>query len=367
MDILLELHGDVLCLKRRDTPPPKLPLSFPKRTAAIEWFRDAPLTDVVRAALYKRAFSGHIEHFNGHDLALRARTVDVKGFAWVSRAFYETVSIVPITCATDEMKWIMTDRLLRPLVSRKHLARIRENVVDMRKRIDERGTSPRPLLPSHVTLDAPDFVTQCSRAAEIQTAYARVHDWLGETVVTPDVDWMQYVENPVHESIDARIHVVASMVSDSQQDIVWHAPTQEFVVRLKRKNPEWYHVAGPYWSCERLARLNSERKNKSIIIEKEFEQKLIKHAAFFDQARKFLMKVDEACFYAPYVKAGTAYPDFVDTPAGTDEIAYWAQCGFPVAAPTVSVRRFFDVSMREPNDGVFSKSRWAEARKLLFL
>lgn len=342
-----------------------LPQSFTKRTAAIEWFREAPIVDVVRAALYKRAFWGHIEHFDARDLALKAKSVDIKGFAWVSRAFYDTIPTIANTCVTAEMRWVIQDRLLRPLISRKHLARIRDSVLEMKRRIDERGTSPRPFLPPHVTFDAPDFVTRCSRAAEIQTAYLRIHDWLGAPVETPDVQWMQYVENPVHESIDAQILVVASMVSDSQHDIVWYPPTQEFVVRLKRKHPDWYHVADTYWSCERLARLNSERKHKSIAIEKEFETELAKHDAFFKEAGAFLMRIDEACFYVPYVTPDKTYPEFVDAQTSTDETAYWAQCGFPVNAPKVSVRRFFDVSMREPNDGVFSKSRWAEARKSL--
>jgi hypothetical protein len=53
------------------------------------------------------------------------------------------------------------------------------------------------------------------------------------------------------------------------------------------------------------------------------------------------------------------------TPVELARAVYLAQCGFPVPLLVTRLYKWFDVSETEPNDGIFSSTKWAHVREKL--
>ena len=369
-DIECVVRDGVLFMTRLEECPRFGPQHFSKRSRMLRWMREAEMNDVVRAALFKRARYGYPEHFNFPPLLANSVKMD---FAWVSQDFIEQIDVETYVsqCVPSEFKWILRDRLLRPLLSKTALKKIRDRVCRMKRIIGECGTGPKYALPDHASIDAKDdFVTKCVKAHNITQAIVNLNEWLllsnwAAVPAVPPVQWMVYAENPIHEALDAKIWIVARAVSKTPQDITWDAGLREFVVKTNTPAPEWTRVSEGYWTCERLRKLNDERKRTSVVIQDEFETKLREHAEFFAYAKQLILELDEACFYYPYINDNTHYPQYntkADVPLS---FAYAAQCGFPIPKKlkTIGIQRFFDVPLKEPNDGLFSFSQWKKVRE----
>jgi hypothetical protein len=332
--------------------------SVNKRT---RFYDDPPEPNVSTAILYKRASLFPIECI----APTKIKNVD---FVWVHADFALKISLDDFLgetdrCATKQFRWILADRLVRPLSDPHVLRQIADRVSRQKPRI--RKSTPRPFIcPDPIIEDADDFVTKCSKLTQLRESVEKLIDW-GLDVPRPKwPDWMAFAEHPVHESIDAQITIVCDCDPD---EILWDSDVGEYVRAFEK--PKWTRL-GKGWTTPRLRELNTERKNTSKKIEREFEIAYERHKAEALDLGKRLVELDEECFYGSY---DYAYPEFGDrietthtmTSVELARAVYLAQCGFPVPLRSTIIYKWFDVSETEPNDGIFSSTKWAHVREKL--
>ncbi len=324
------------------------------------FFEFPPPPDFATAVAFKRASLFPIE----------CQTPDPNisdvDFVWTHADFFSKIDLgmylnETSRCATENMRWVLADRLVRPIGDAEQLNDIASRTRRIKSLIKSKGSNPNVYICSDPSIDD-DFVSTCHKLDAVAETLAALKRWAQNDdlgVLTRSYEWPNWIDmidSPVTESIDAQITVLCDVDVD---DIVLHET--EFVVRIQK--PGWVPF-GPYWTCQRLRELNERRKKHVRETKRRFEIEFHKHETDVRAVCRALVELDEACFYAAY---DYDHPTFCDeivcaTKMSPIEIAravYLAQCGFPVPLSSTNIFKWFTVSDPIPNDGIFKASEWA--------